>query len=728
MRNYTFALLVPLLLGISCSRYLPIGSSSQDLSFETLFSLYASYPAPVGWLNDSMLIAKERNCLVTYSADGFYVHDTIVCIDSLPEYGFIRPISIKLISNGFFVTFGYKKLYRHSYLTHFAVLDTLRDTVWVVDKWVRDPTPSPDGSFVAFHYKNNVWLLDFKRDSMYQITNYPDTGTGVIAGVPDWVYEEEFSLTKGMYWSDDGKILAYYVFDQRDVPNYQIVRYEKPYPNWHSYRYPRAGFNPAIVEIKVYNTINGYTYTAPVRGDSSTYVPQIRWVPETHRLAIITLDRQQRKLNFHLWEVGLRGVATLFSEQYEDGAFVSLRDDWFFRGNDTIVWLSERTGFWNIFEFIISQKKWVQITNRNWHINSLKGYYDGLGYVVIANSEADPTTYYPYQIKGDSIKLMKFVRNRGVSYSVSLSPSGKNCYVSFSSVSMPPQWYIYDCHKGYELATVEDNSWMSFMLPTYKIPDPKKETVKLSDGTELHGWVIAPKKKPKGLLVFVYGGPSSQLATNRWGGFRILWFRYLAKKHRIAVVWFDNRGVDGYGRQFAVSNYRKLGTLEVDDQNAIAQHFQKKFKVKPERTAVWGWSYGGYLSGLLWLRHPETFRYAVSVAPVSSWHLYDNIYTERYMDLPNLNKEGYEKSAWHNTDSIPTTGNWLIIHGDYDDNVHVQHVYDFIWHLRRNQPLPENIQWIVYPNSAHGLGPFYKDVMYRIHRFIVRHLVGAKKL
>ncbi len=700
-----------------------MSGSPPELTFESLFSLMASYPPSLKWLDDSTLVSKERNCLVRYSPHGFFVKDTLICVDSLSEYGKVYPISIKPLKNtGFIITFGYQRLYRHSYLTHFAIIDTTRDTIIIVDKRVRDPTPSPNGLFVAYHYANNIWLLDIKRDSIYKITEYPDTGTGIIAGVPDWVYEEEFSLTKGMHWSDDGSMLAYYVFDQRSVPKYQIVRYEKPYPHWHSYRYPRAGFNPAMVKIQVYNTRNGQTYTAPVQGDSSTYIPQIRWFPKSNQLGIITLDRQQRKLVFNLWEVGLRGMATLFVESYKDNAFVSLRDDWFFKGRDTIVWLSERTGYWNIFEFIVSKRQWVQVTNQRWHIKELKGYFKGLGYVVIANSEHDPLTYFPYRINKDSISKMSFVRKQNVSYSVKPSPNGIHCIVSFSSVSKPPQWHIYNCQTGYKLSTIEDNSWLSFILPTYKLPEPKPEKVKLPDGTVLHGWTIIPDKRPRALFVYVYGGPSSQLALNRWNGFRTLWFRYLAKKHRIAVVWFDNRGTDGYGREFAVSNYRQLGTLEVEDQNAIAQYFQKKFRVKPEKTAVWGWSYGGYLSGLLWLRHPETFRYAISVAPVSSWHLYDNIYTERYMDLPSLNREGYENSAWHKIDSIPKTGKWLIIHGDYDDNVHVQHLYDFIWHLRKNQPLPENIQWVVYPNSAHGLGPFYKDVMYRIHRFVVENL------
>ena len=717
-------LLVPFLIS-SCARWNPFQRQADRLtSLEQLWTLSASYPPRMQWLNDTQLLVIQDNCLQVYQPEFFLYDTTLFCLDS-PWTGHIW--KVKPLPQGWLLGIDLKHLYRHSRLGKFIVVDTLRDTIYYLDEdWIRDPIPDPMGRYIAYHKRNNVWLRDLKTDSTWQVTNYPDTGTAIIAGVPDWVYEEEFSLVHAMAWSDDGQQLAYYVFDQHAVPEYQIVRYHRPYPQWYRYRYPRAGFPPATVQIAVYEPATGRTWIAPVRGDSSGYIPQIAWRPRTHDLAIVHLDRQQRRLRFYLWQPGQRGATVLFEERPLDSAFIRYRRDWFFRGPDTLVWLSERTGWWNLYEFILPSHQWRPVTNWQRRIERLYGYYPALGgYVLTCNDPLRaPNDYAPFVV-GDMVRLLGYRRRdwHGTTR-LRLSPSGQYYIRIRSALDLPPVWQIFSADNPvHEVATIEDNSWLRFQVGSYDLPVPQKWRLRLDDQHEVEGWALIPKR-PRALLLFVYGGPGVQVATNQWMGFRGLWFRFLASQG-IAVVWIDNHGANGYGRAFATSIYRRLGTLEVADQARAARYWQQRLRIRPEKTAVWGWSYGGYLSGLLWLRRPDVFRYAVSVAPVSDWHFYDNIYTERYMDLPALNPDGYQQAAWHATiDSLPQQGAWLILHGDYDDNVHVQHLYDFLLKARRH--LGPHIQWQVYPNAAHGLGPFYWDVYRRLHHFLVQHLLGRQ--
>ena len=598
---------------------------------------------------------------------------------------------------------------------------------------------SPSGDRVAFVRDRNLFMVDLETMEETQLTTSGEPG-GIINGTSDWVYEEEFGLRDAWAWSPDGQYIAFLQLDETATREFAMADLRGPYPTFERFRYPKAGevnseIRAGVIDVRTEETTFFDTGTWMAGGDSLEYIPQLGWTPAldgTHYVYLFRMNRDQNHLDLLYGNPATGEVKTVLEETSEtwlevetgfsdlDVGTITFLDD-----GAHFVWISERDGHRHLYLYENDGTFVGQITDGDWDVTDFHGVDEETGWVYFTATKESPIERHLYRTKltaaGSADARMpartparppaptsepERITEAAGWHDVNLSSDARYFIDTYSDVTTPPVVTLREAG-GEVLQTLEGNEALRDTLAGYRLPAPEFIQVPGADSTMLNAFLIKPagfdSTRQYPLLMYVYGGPGSQTVRNQWGGTRQLWHQYLADRYGLLVASVDNRGTGARGRDFRTSTYKRLGILEAEDQIAAAEHFGRQPYVDAERIGIWGWSYGGYLTllSMLYGEGPETFTAGVAVAPVTDWRLYDTIYTERYLSTPQKNPEGYREGAPQTyADRLQDDQDLLIIHGDFDDNVHFQNAIQMADAL---QEAGKQFEMMVYPGRNHGI-------------------------
>jgi dipeptidyl-peptidase-4 len=605
-------------------------------------------------------------------------------------------------------TTNQQSIYRHSFTADYFIWNMTTKEMTPLSKNGAQQlaTFSPDGERVAFVRNNNIFVKSLKFGTESQVTKDGKTNE-IINGAPDWVYEEEFSFNKAFEWSPDSKFLAFMKFDETNVPmfNMPIYQGQEPqfkenqlYPGSYSYKYPKAGEKNSAVSVLVYDLKAKSSVTADTGNDMEQYIPRIKWTADASDLAIMKLNRLQNKLDIVLCNPYTGDTRAFYteknkryiSEDFYDG-FIFLPD------NKYIVLNSERDGYSHLYLYDRQGFEVKQLTSGNFDVTQFYGFDPIKKIFYYQAAKESPLRREVYFVSLDGKKSGKLSEQTGTNRAV--FSSGFNYFVNyFNNVETPNQITLHD-QTGKLIRTLEENNELKEKLKEYRVSKKEFFSFKTSENVELNGWMLKPynfdatKKYP--VLMTQYSGPNSQKVVD---SLVVGWNEYLAQEGFL-VVCVDPRGTGARGEEFRKMTYQQLGKYESDDQVEAARYLGTLPFVDKNNIAIWGWSYGGFMAALCMEKGADVFKAGISVAPVTNWRFYDSIYTERYMRTPTENPDGYDdNSPLSHAEKIK--GNYLIIHGSADDNVHFQNTMEFTERLVQTDV---QFDMAVYTNRNHSI-------------------------
>ncbi|MDE3058986.1 MAG: DPP IV N-terminal domain-containing protein [Bacteroidota bacterium] len=560
---------------------------------------------------------------------------------------------------------------------------------------------SPDGTMIGFVRANNLFVMDLATKKETQLTF--DGAEHIINGQFDWVYQEEFAIISGWRWSPDSKRIAFWRLDENRVPEYTITEWDSLHLKLIHQRYPKAGDPNSIVKIGIADVAAGKVVWADVEhgakggsgNDDDIYIPRIQWTQDNNMLAIEKLNRAQNKLDLLFADASTGSTKLILTENADK--WIDIRDDLTFLKNNQFIWSSERDGYLHFYLYDKNGKLVNQITKGQWQIDGYYGVDERSKTLYYSSTETSPLERQIFRIRLDGTHKEQLTQIDGV-HTATFSADHKFFLDHYSNLTTPPCIVLRN-DDGKEIDKVVSGEIPA--LKEYALPATKLISFTTSDGVSLNASITVPedfdstKKYP--VLFYVYGGPGSQLVTDSWNR-DMMWNTYLTE-HGYILFTVDNRGTGARGRDFEQVVFHHLGKWEVHDQIEGAKYLAALPYVDKGRIGIWGWSYGGYMASMVILHGADYFKTAVAVAPVTHWKFYDTIYTERYMGTPEENPEGYEESAPLN-DAAELKGNFLLIHGTSDDNVHFQNSADFVTALHNAN---KQFSFMIYPDKNHSI-------------------------
>lgn len=619
---------------------------------------------------------------------------------------------------------GFEPLYRHSGVSDYYVYDVADGNMEKIshNRKQRLTTFSPNGKMVAFVRDNNLYIMNLATMRETQVTT-DGKFNEIINGTTDWVYEEEFGITKGFYWSPDSKRIAFYRFDESKVKEYSMQMWGELYPENYTYKYPKAGEDNSVVDVLIYEFATSKTLKLDIGSQNDQYIPRIQWTQNPNVLAVMRMNRLQNKMEILLADAIDGDLSTLYTET--DEAYVEVPDTWMFlKDGKQMLITSERDGYNHIYLYGLDGGLVRQITSGDFDVVAVSAVDEKSGVVYFTSHEdgAINKSLYMVSLKdknpkrvclnykvGDIDKVydadgLTFSQTKTHvlgTYSAVFSEGCKYYICTYSNANMPPAYTLHDS-KGNLVKVLENNNGLQRKMREYGVGNKQFGTLTTSLGTELNYYMILPpdfdstKRYP--LFFYVYGGPGNQQVNNAYGYNDYYWFHMLAQQGYV-VACFDGRGTGGRGARFKKMTYRNLGKYECEDAVEAARWFGKKQWVDETRIGIFGWSFGGYLSTLSILKGHDVFKSAIAVAPVITWRYYDNIYTERFLQRPQDNPRGYDDNSPLNFANL-LSGNYLLVHGTGDDNVHFQNAVDMVTAL---ETAGKQFEFRIYPNKNHSI-------------------------
>lgn len=618
------------------------------------------------------------------------------------------------------IPFKRQGIYRHSYKAFYYVWDKATNRLnKVFDEKVRYATFDPTGTKVAFVFGNNLYVKDLVKNKTKQLTKDGEYNS-IINGAVDWVYEEEFSMSRGFEWNADGSHIAFYRFDESAVKEWTMAVYGSLYPYQYKFKYPKTGEANSVVDVYICN-LKGKRTKLAIGSENDQYIPRIKWTKDPNVLSLQRLNRHQNKWELLMADAKTGKITTSLVE--ENKYYVDINDDLtFLDDKEHFVMKSERNGYYHLYLHKNNGPQVFQITDGNWEVDRLLGIDEKNNKVYFTSTEVSSMERHIYVVDIDGKNKTQLTSDPGW-HSAKFSADMSTYMHTYSAAMTPMQYSIYN-NKGQLIRNLEDNAAYKKKMQGWNISDIEFNQMSTEAGVMMNYYMIRPsnfdanKKYP--LLMFVYGGPGSQQVTNRWLWSNFWWHQMLANKHGYVIACVDNRGTGGKGEEFKKMTYLQLGKYETIDQINAAKQFGALNYIDKNRIGIWGWSYGGYMSSLCLTKGNDVFKTAIAVAPVTNWRYYDNIYTERYMRTPQENADGYDQNSPINfVDSLK--GNYLIVHGTADDNVHFQNAVEMV-----NKMVSKNIPFesAYYPNKNHGISGGYTrlHLFNRMTEFILENL------
>ncbi|MFN7313189.1 MAG: S9 family peptidase [Bacteroidota bacterium] len=679
-----------------------ISSAQNEITLEDIWTkgtFSAKGVAGFNSMNDGKYYSaqdQEGNIIRYGFADGKPV-DTILSKSAANiarySYRFNADESKLLLENNF------TQIYRHSYAANIYVYDLKTKSLsQPVKDMVMLAEFSPDGNKIAYVKNNNLYYYDLRQKKEIEITQ-DGLSNQIINGATDWVYEEEFALSKGFYWNSSGTQLAFYRFDESKVKEFSMTMFGKLYPEEYKFKYPKAGEANSEIQIIVYNLNSGKKQNINIGEEKDIYIPRIHWTKNENTLFIQRLNRLQNKLELLSTNTSNGNTNIIYTE--ENKAYIDVPEITFLKDGKSFIINSEKSGWNHLYHYQLNGSLIKQITQGNWDIDQFYGVDEKRKLVYVSTSEINSAERYVYSISLDGKNKKQLTTKKGWN-SATFNADFTFFLWSYSNINTAPYYALCNA-AGKELRVLEDNKALMQKLSNHQLAQAEMSTSLNAYNESLNTFTIKPpqfdarKKYP--VLMYVYGGPGHQLAVNRWMGANYFWYQMLAAKGYI-IVCVDGRGTGFKGEAFKKSTYLQLGKYEIEDQIYVAQQLGKLPYVDANRIGIWGWSFGGYMASLGISKGADVFKAAIAVAPVTNWRYYDNIYTERFMRTPQENGKNYdENSPINHVEKIK--GNYLIIHGTADDNVHFQNAVEMV-----NQMIKKGVKFDseYYPNSNHGIG------------------------
>ena len=559
-----------------------------------------------------------------------------------------------------------------------------------------------DSNRVAYVRDKNVYVEDLATGRIEVLTKRSrDT---VINGTFDWVYEEELGLRDGFRWSPDGKRIAYWQMDEEGVKEMHMINnVPGNYPQVVTFRYPKVGETNARARVGVVSADGGETTWVQVEGDPRNhYIARMDWADNSKELLLQRLNRLQNRNAVMIVDAATGKAHTVYTDR--DEAWIEVRfgfTDWV---EDQFTYVSERAG-WRQLYLVSRAGEAKKVTRGKFDIiRMLKlDAANGLAYFIASPKNATERYLYRINLDGTGLKRLSPAKQRG-SHSYSISPDAKWAVHTFSSIQSPPVIQLIKLPAYEPVRTLEDNAALRTKVKT--LVEPKREFFKIDigDGVQVDAYAVLPPKldrsKKYPLFIYVYGEPAGQTTVNRWSGPGGMWHWMLAQQGYV-VMSIDNRGTTApRGNAWRKSIYRQVGILASKDQAAaVRQVLKDRPYLDSDRVGVWGWSGGGSMTLNALFRYPDLYHAGISIAPVPNQLLYDTIYQERYMGLPDDNKEGY-KNGSPITFAKNLKGKLQLIHGTADDNVHYQGMAKLVDTLvAHNKPF----EMLAYPNRSHSI-------------------------
>lgn len=709
-----------LFVGLVCSVSV---YTQKSITLEDIWQNYTFRPKSISEIRS--MEDGEHYCILTHKGIEKYEYKTGKRVGYLVEFtnlsldknSVVVDYSISKDSQKILLVVNPEYIYRHSYIADYYIYDVENKNVIKLrqDK-VRLAEFSPSAEKIAFVKDNNLYVTDLISMTEKQIT-YDGKHNYVINGTTDWVYEEEFAITKGFFWNSSSDKIAYYRFDESEVKQYTIPFYlgDSIYPKNHTYKYPKAGEDNSVVDIYVYDFNDGKSHKINIPEKEDIYLPRISWTKDNNQLCYTWMNRHQNELRLYLvnttsYQSSLVFVDTdrCYIEQPEDVIFLNDKKNAIVR--------SERNGYMNLYLLNIYTKKIVPITKGSYDVDNIcfVDPQDKYLYFTAASTFPYNRELFKVSLNGRTLVQISDPQHLGI-YTATFSNNGMYYISSYSNATNPTKYSIND-NKGKCLITLEDNQMLGEQLRDYNLPNKEFSSFTTSLGDTLYYWILKPKDfdptKKYPVLFYVYGGPGSQEVLNSQSRFfDYMWFRFLTIKGYI-VACVDGRGTGMRGSQFKKCTYLNLGDKECFDQMEAAKYFGKLDYVDKARIGIFGWSFGGYLSSLCITRGHEYFKTAIAVAPVTNWRTYDNVYTERFMRTPQENPSGYDDNSPINF-ANELIGNYLLIHGSADDNVHLQNTMKFTDALIKNN---KQFLQFTYPDKNHSI--YGGNVRYHLYQMM----------
>lgn len=627
------------------------------------------------------------------------------------------------------LTTAVKPIYRRSFTAQYYIWNSVTEELTPLSE--NGPqqlaTFSPDGDRVAFVRDNNLFIKNLKFGNESQIT-WDGSENEVINGAPDWVYEEEFGFNKAFWWSPNSKFLAFLRFDESNVPQYTMTMYSgesphmegnSPYPNFETFKYPKAGEANSKVTVMSYELYSRLTNEVQTGSDTNVYIPRLAWTPDSKDLVVMRLNRRQNQLDVlyaNPYTGESKPIITEKNERYIDEDFL---DAFMYLEDGRFVVASERDGWRHLYLYDRLGFEQGRITSGEYDVTDFYGYDPSQKVFYYQAAKQSPLRREVYFSSLDG-KKQGTVSTREGTNRADFSKNFSYYVIYHSSKDTPPLVTLFD-RRNRQIRILEDNSGIKNVLDEFNLPKKEFFTFKTSEGIELNGYMIKPvnfsetQKYP--VLITQYSGPNSQQVKDAWEN--VGWNHYLAQEGFL-VVSVDPRGTAARGEDFRKATYLQLGKYESDDMVEAARYLASLNYVDEANIGIFGWSYGGFMTLLSMEKGGELFKAGISVAPVTNWRFYDTIYTERFMRTPRENPDGYDdNSPLSHAGDIK--GNLLIVHGLADDNVHVQNTFEFTEKLVQ-AGVPFDMA--IYTNRNHGIhgGNTTMHLYNRMTRFLKDNL------
>ena len=633
--------------------------------------------------------------------------ETVVNSKDLKEINYFESYAFNNDETKLMLGVDEEQIYRHSSLGVFYVYDLASKSLQLIDKEkIQEPTFSPDSKKVAFVKNNNIFIKNLETNEVVQITS-DGKKNEIINGICDWVYEEEFSFVRAFDWSKDSKNLAFLRFDETEVPTFSMdIVGSDLYPTQQVFKYPKAGEKNSVVTLHLYQVSAGKTTKIDL--GNYEYIPRIKWTNNPEILSVITLNRHQNDLK--LFAVNTSNFTSKVILNETDKAFVDIHDNLTFLNDNSFIWTSEKGGFNHIYHYSKEGKLINQVTKGNWEVTNFFGINEKNSTVYYQSVEDGSINRTVYSIKLNGTAKKRLSNTSGTNQAA--FSKNLNYFINtFSDANTPTVYSLYN-GEGKLLKEILNNKKLSEKLGNYNISKKEFFVLNTKNGA-FNAWMLKPnnfdanKKYP--MFMTQYSGPGSQSVSNTWNAANDYWFQHLAEKGYI-VVCVDGRGTGFKGADFKKVTYKELGKYEVEDQIESAVELGKRPYIDENEIGIWGWSYGGFMSANCLFKGNDVFKMAIAVAPVTSWRFYDSIYTERYMQTPQENPSGYDENSPLNFANF-LKGNFLLVHGSGDDNVHVQNTMRLANALvEANKPF----DLAIYPDRNHGI---YTGKNTRLHLY-----------
>jgi dipeptidyl-peptidase 4 len=722
-------------LSLSVCAALPAQEQAADSSLLTLDRIFNSEDftperlGPVRWLEDRAAYVKLEADSTTPGGRSLVRYDAatgrrevwvpasrlVVSGDSMPLP--VEDYSLSRDGKRLLVFTNSKKVWRQNTRGDFYALDL---STWKLNK-LGGPSAkpstlmfakfSPDGGRVAYVRENNLYVENLADNRITQLTR--DGSRTIINGTFDWVYEEELNLRDGFRWSPDGQRIAYWQLDASGVRDFLLIDdTDSLYSFTIPVQYPKTGTTNSAARAGVVSAGGGPTVWFDVPGDPrNNYLARMDWAASSDGVVLQHLNRLQNTLEVMLGDARTGKVRTILTER--DSAWVDVGDDlrWI-DGGKSFTWISERDGWRHLYVAARDGSKTRLVTRGAFDLHNpfsafgepvIVGVDSAAGTIYYTASPENATQLYLYRSRMDGKGKPERVtpKNQPGYHLYRISKDGHWALHTYSSFGTPPVVDLVRLPSHQVVRTLVQNQRLRDVLAKLRRGPAGFVKVDVGKGLKLDGWIMKPaafdstKRYP--VFYLVYGEPASQTALDRWSGEDYLWHLMLTQKGYI-VATVDNRGTPApRGRAFRKAIYRKIGVLNTADQAAAARTMRSWSWVDTTRVGVWGWSGGGSMTLNLMFRYPELYQTGMAVAPMAELRLYDTIYQERYMGLPQENEQDYKEGSAI-TYAAKLRGNLLVVHGSGDDNVHFQATERLVNALvAANRPF----SLMVYPNRTH---------------------------